>query len=305
MTAPATADFPTFDTLLYDEPRKGVARIRLNRPDKRNAQNMHMTYELNTAFDFAVRQQHIKIIVLAATGPHFSSGHDLSGDDGKTWRDYPILGTWANFDMPGAEGRYAREMEIYLEITERWRNLPKPIVAAVQGKCVTGGLMLAWCSDIIVASDDAKFICTSTKMGGTGVEFWAYPWEIGPRRAKLWMLSGELSAQKAEDYGMVNEVVPRDQLEKHALDLAERLCSHTSWTLNMTKTAVNHMQDSMGRRTSMQYAFAVHQLGHAHRVLVHGAAIDPNTLPDNIRAHFDKRPARAGDPDKKAAGAKG
>ncbi len=84
------SDFPTFETLLYDEPRKHVARIRLNRPDKRNAQNMQMTYELNEAFDFAVRQQHIKIIVLAATGPHFSSGHDLSGDDGKTWRDYPV-----------------------------------------------------------------------------------------------------------------------------------------------------------------------------------------------------------------------
>src|SRR5437762_7959 len=290
---PETTKFPTFETVLYDEPRPGVARVTLNRPDKRNAQNMQMTYDLNGAFDFAVQQNHIKVIVLAATGQHFSSGHDLSGDGNKTWRDFPIIGTWANFDMPGAEGRYAREMEIYLEITERWRNLSKPIVAQVQGKCVTGGLMLAWCADMIIASDDAQFICTSTKMGGTGVEFWAYPWEIGPRRAKQWMLMGELSAEKAERFGMVNEVVPRAELEKYTLDLAERLTSHTSWTLNMTKAAVNHTQDVQGRRTSMQYAFAVHQLGHAHRVAIHGAAIDPNTLPDNIKVHFDKRQAQA------------
>jgi enoyl-CoA hydratase len=185
-------------------------------------------------------------------------------------------------------------MEIYLEITERWRNLSKPIVAQVQGKCVTGGLMLAWCSDFVIASDDAQFICTSTKMGGTGVEFWAYPWEIGPRRAKQWMLMGELSAEKAERFGMVNEVVPRAELEKYTLEFAERLCAHTSWTLNMTKATVNQTQDIQGRRNSMHLAFAVHQLGHAHRVLVHGAAIDPNTLPENIRAHFDKRQAAAG-----------
>ena len=296
-----SAEFPTFETVLYDEPRPAIARVTLNRPDKRNAQNMQMTYDINAAFDFAIRQPHIKMIVLAAVGEHFSSGHDLSGDGDKTWRDFPIVGTWTNFNSPGAEGRYAREMEIYLEITERWRNLSKPIMAQIQGKCVTGGLMLAWCADFVIASDDAKFICTSTKMGGTGVEFWAYPWEIGPRRAKLWMLSGELSAQRAEQYGMVNEVVPRAELEKFTLDLAEKLCTHTSWTLNMTKATVNNAQDTMGRRISMQHAFAVHQLGHAHRVLVHGAAIDPNTLPDNIRKGFDKRAPRAGDPPKASA----
>ncbi len=288
-------EFPTFATVLYDEPRPGVARVTLNRPEKRNAQNMQMTYDLNSAFDFAVQQPHIKVIVLAAVGEHFSSGHDLSGDGSKTWRDFPILGTWANFDQPGAEGRYAREMEIYLEITERWRNISKLMIAQVQGKCVTGGLMLAWCCDLIVASDDAQFICTSSKMGGSGVEFYAYPWEIGPRRAKQWLLTGELSAEKAEKYGMVNELVPRAELEKYTLDLAERMTAHTSWTLTMAKTQVNHAQDSQGRRTAMQYGFVVHQLGHAHRQLTVGAAIDPNTLPENIRQHYLRREERKKD----------
>lgn len=288
----ADTEFPTFSTVLYDEPRPAVARVTLNRPEKRNAQNMQMTYDLNAAFDHALRQPHIKVIVLAAVGEHFSSGHDLSGDADKTWRDYPIVGTWANFDQPGAEGRYSREMEIYLDITERWRNMAKPMICQVQGKCMTGGLMLAWCSDLIIASDDAQFICTSGKMGGSGVEFYAYPWEIGPRRAKMWLMTGELSAAKAEQYGMVNEIVPRAQLEQYTLDLAERLCKHTSWTLTMTKAQVNHAQDAMGRRTAMQHSFVVHQLGHAHRQLVVGAAIDPNTLPENLRQHYMRRMER-------------
>ena len=284
--------FPKFATILYDEPRPAVARVTLNRPEKRNAQNMQMTYDLNEAFDYAVRQPHIKVIVLAAVGEHFSAGHDLSGDGSKTWRDFPVVGTWANFDMPGAEGRYSREMEIYLEITERWRNMSKLMIAQVQGKCMTGGLMLAWCSDLIIASEDAQFLCTSSKMGGSGVEFYAYPWEIGPRRAKMWLLTGELSARKAEQYGMVNEVVPRADLETYTLNLAERLTQHTSWTLTMAKTQVNHAQDSQGRRTAMQHAFVVHQLGHAHRQLTVGAAIDPNTLPENLREHFLRREER-------------
>jgi enoyl-CoA hydratase len=283
------AECPTFQTILYDEPRPGVARVTLNRPEKRNAQNMQMTYDLNSAFDHAVRQPHVKVIVLAAVGQHFSSGHDLSGDGSKTWKDFPIVGTWANFDQPGAEGLYAREMEIYLEMTERWRNISKLLIAQVQGKCVTGGLMLAWCCDLIVASDDAQFICTSGKMGGSGIEFYAYPWEISPRQAKMWLLTGELSVEKAQQYGMVNDVVPRANLEQHTLDLAERLTKHTSWTLNMTKSQVNHAQDVQGRRSSMQYAFAVHQLGHAQRRLTVGSNVDPDTLPENLRQHYLRR----------------
>src|ERR1700733_3228575 len=98
------ADFPTFKTILYDEPRPGVARATLNRPEKRNAQNMQMTYDLNSAFDHAVRQPHVQGIVLAAVGQHFSSGNEISGGGSNTWKDFPVVGAWANFDQPGAEG---------------------------------------------------------------------------------------------------------------------------------------------------------------------------------------------------------
>jgi enoyl-CoA hydratase len=284
---------PTFETLIYEQPAEGVARIRLNRPSKRNAQDLQMTYELNAAFDHAVARDEIKIIVLAAAGPHFSAGHDLSGDGSKSWRDFPIVGTWAGFDAPGWEGAFSREQEVYLEITERWRNLSKPTIAQVHGKCMTGGLMLAWCCDLIVASDDAQFICTSSKMGGMGVEFWAYPWEIGPRRAKQWLMTGELSASRALEYGMVNEIFPRDELESSTLSLASSLAERSAWSLKMIKLAVNHAQDLQGRRASMQYSFLAHQMSHLHRQQLYGTGIDPSALPDSVRKHFSGAPPEA------------
>jgi enoyl-CoA hydratase len=283
---------PEFETILYDEPLESVARITLNKPEKRNAQDMEMTYELNDAFSHAVLQNHIKVIILAANGPHFSSGHDLAPNPSKTWRDFPTVGTWGDFEAPGWEGPFAREMEIFLEMTERWRNLSKPTIAQVHGKCMTGGLMLAWCCDVIVASHDARFICTSSRMGGMGVEFWAYPWEIGPRRAKQWLMQGELSAEQAREFGMVNELYPRDELESATLALAASFSERSTWSLKMIKLAVNHAQDLQGRRASMQYAFMAHQLGHTHRMQLFGTGIDPSSLPDNLRRRVESRAVR-------------
>src|SRR5262245_26334563 len=123
-------------TVLYDSPAPHVARITMHRPKQRNAQDLQLTYDLNTAFDRAAQDDTIKVIILAGSDPHFSAGHDLAGDSGKTWRDFPVVGTWCGFDCAGAEGRFAREKEIYIGMTERWRNVSKPTIAAVQGKCI-------------------------------------------------------------------------------------------------------------------------------------------------------------------------
>jgi enoyl-CoA hydratase len=280
-----TSDF-SFDAenVIYEEPSPGIARITVDRPDRRNAQDMQVTYELNRAFDHAIQRDEVKVIILAATGPHFSSGHDLGSDRGKDRTDFPVVGTWGQFDSPGAEGRFGREMEIYYQITERWRNLSKPTIAQVQGKCITGGLALAWCCDLIVASEDAQFICTSPIMGGSGIEFWSYPLEVGHRRAKRWLMTGEpMCASDAFDFGMVSEVVPRAELEARTLELAGKIAQRTSWSLKMTKLAINNAQDVQGRRAAMDYGFLVHQLGHSHRMQVHGAPVDPNTLTPSLR----------------------
>jgi enoyl-CoA hydratase len=276
--------YPQFETVLYDEPSEHVARITLNRPGKRNAQNWQMIYDLNAAFDHCVAQDDIRVIILAAAGPHFSAGHDISGVVDKKLTAFPTVGTWSGFEQPGWEGSFSREMEIYFEMTERWRNLSKPTIAQVQGKCMTGGLMLAWCCDLIVASDDAQFVCTSSSMGGMGVEFSAYAWEIGVRRAKQWLMQGELPVMKAQEYGMVNEVFPRASLSDETLALAAAIAQRTSWALKMIKLTSNQAQDLQGRRAAMQYSFMAHQLSHVHRMQIHGSTIDPSVLPEKLRA---------------------
>ena len=116
----------------------------MNRPEARNAQNLTMTYDLNAAFDRAVADETIRVIIVAGSDPHFSSGHDLRpGGRNKAGIDFPALSTWGGFEEGGAHGRMAREQEIYLQITRRWRNLAKPAIAEIQGLCIAGGLMLA------------------------------------------------------------------------------------------------------------------------------------------------------------------
>ena len=275
---------------------EGVARVTLARAHKRNAQDLQMTYELNDAFDRAAHDDAVKVIILAADDPIFSAGHDLSGDGGKTWRDFRTVGTFAGFEEAGAAARYGREMEIYLEMTERWRNLAKPTIAAVQGKCVAGGLMLAWACDLIVASDDASFRDPVVEMGIPGVEFFQHPYEIGIRKAKEWLFTSDwLSAEEAKALGMVNQVVPRAELAAATLAMAEKIARKPMFALRLTKQAVNFAQDQMGRRATMQHSFGLHHLAHSHNQIAHGIPVDPGGLPAGVANRFKDKKAAAGD----------
>ena len=278
----------------YETPAPHVARVVMARPEAHNAQGLQMTYELNAAFDRAAHDDDIKVIILAGDGRNFSAGHDLSGDGSKTWRDFPTVGAWAGFDAKGAEARYGREMEIYLEMCERWRALSKPTIAQVQGKCIAGGLMLAWVCDLIIASEDASFKDPVIDFGICGVEFFNHPWELGIRKAKEFLFTAdEISAQEAASCGMVNRVVPRAELEAVTLALAEKIAKKPAFALKATKQAVNHVQDVQGRRNAQMHAFSLHHLLHAHNELIYGMAMDPNGLPEAVRDKVLARVARA------------
>ena len=164
----------------------------------------------------------VKVIILAGTGPHFSAGHDLRpGGKNVAGTDFPPVGNWGGFAEPNAHGRFAREQEIYLQITRRWRNLAKPTIAEVHGKCIAGGLMLAWACDMIVASNDAEFCDPVVAMGVCGVEWFVHPWELGPRKAKELLFTADAwSADEAHRLGMVNHVVPRAELSAFVMALA-------------------------------------------------------------------------------------
>lgn len=274
-----------FETLLYERPAPGVVRVVMNRPSARNAQNLQMTYDLTAALDRASQDDAVKVIILAGSDPHFSAGHDLrAGPKPALGEDLPVLGTWGGFAEPNAHGRFAREQEIYLQATRRWRNTAKVTIAEVQGRCIAGGLMIAWACDLIVASDDAVFCDPVVTMGVCGVEWFVHPWELGPRKAKeLLFTADNWDAAEAHRLGMVNRVVPRASLKSEVLDLAVRIASKPAFALKLTKEAVNRSVDIMGQPQAIDQAFALHQLCHAHNLQEFGTIIDPSGVPQAVR----------------------
>ncbi len=263
-----------FSTIEYHKLDTGVARIVLNRPDTRNAQNKAMIYELNAAFDQAGRDDDINVVVLAANGPHFSSGHDMG--DRQPMSDFDLVTNWGGFSKPGQEGHQAFEEEMYLGMCWRWRNFPKPTIAEVQGKVIAAGLMLVWVCDIIIASDDATFSDPVVAFGVNGVEYFGHPWEFGVRKAKeLLFTGGVMSAAEAKSCGMVNHVVPREELTDFTRQMADRIAQRPSMGLRLAKQSVNQAQDAQGIWTALQAAMSLQQLGHANARIVHGIPVDP------------------------------
>ncbi len=279
-----------WDHILYEEPAEHIARIVLNRPDARNAQDTQLLYELNEAYDRATQDEAVKVIIIAANGPHFSSGHDLRERNHLETQDrFSPVTPATGYHRAGAEGRMAREEEIYTGFCERWRSIPKPTIAAVQGRCVAGGLMLAWPSDIIIAADDALFEDVTLMLGIPGVEFFAHPWELGVRKAKEMLFAGaQINAEEARQCGMVNRVVPRAQLEEKTLELAQQIAQRPSFALKLAKQAINNMQDAQGRVAAQTAAFAMHHLAHSHCMEVFGVPVDPGGVHKGVAATYAK-----------------
>ena len=252
-----------------------VAWITLNRPDFNNAQNGQMTYALDDAFNRAVQDDAVRAIVLAGNGKHFSAGHDIGTPGRDLYKHFDNrLMVPGHVNKPAAELLYTREQEQYLGMCRRWRDIAKPTVAMVQGACVAGGLMLAWVCDIIVASEDAFFQDPVNRMGIPGVEYFAHAFELPPRVAKEFLLLGErMSAQRAEQFGMVNRIVPRDALRAEAAAIAAKLAAQPRLGNWLTKQAINHVEELRGKRTAMDAVFHMHHFAHAQNDLVQGDSI--------------------------------
>ena len=256
----------------YEQSGSSTAFITLNRPQYRNAQNSAVTYALDAAFQRATNDDAVAVIVLAGAGEHFSAGHDIGtpGRDIDTSFERKAVIWWDHVGKPGADNRYAREMEVYLGMCRRWRELPKPTIAMVQGACIAGGLMLAWVCDLIVAADDAFFADPVVRMGIPGVEYFAHPWMLGPRFAKEALFTGDrFSAQRAYEVGMVNRVVPRGlEPARATFALADRIAKMPAFGLSLVKRAVNQCEDQMGLRSGMESVFGLHHVGPTHNAEV-------------------------------------
>lgn len=268
----------TYET---DEPVRyevidNVAWITMNRPKFNNAQNGQMTYALDDAFMRAVNDDSVRCIVLAGEGKHFSAGHDIGtpGRDLHFEFDKRLMFP-PHTNKPAAELLYTREQEQYLGMCRRWREVPKPTIAMVQGACIAGGLMLAWVCDLIVASDDAFFQDpVNPLMGIPGVEYFAHAFELPPRVAKEFLLLGErMSAQRAYDFGMVNKIVPREELHAATSAWATKLAGQGRLGNWLCKQAVNHVEELRGKRAAMDAVYHMHHFAHAQNDLVTGNSI--------------------------------
>ena len=245
-----------FETILYVVDG-AVATITMNRPDMANAQNSTLIDELDAAFDLADADDAVRVVILAGAGKHFSSGHDLkalvAGDGDDPWvalRETP-------------EGKFHHEKSMYYDRCLRIHDFRKPTIAAVQGSCVAAGLMLAAMCDLIVAADDADFSNPVLRLTGAGVELLVEPWELGIRKAKEFLLTGDtIDAQEAWRLGLVNRVVPRAELEARTRELADRVALVPPVTAQTVKDSLNQTGTLMGKRDALKYHFMAHHWVH-------------------------------------------
>jgi enoyl-CoA hydratase len=261
----------TYRYITYESLDDGaVARITLDRPRTRNAQNRGLLVELNEAFLTAEADDAVRVVILGGVGPIFSSGHDMGSGEAMREREpgpeqHPTFRSYGATRL-GTESRWTQEWHFFFQNTLRWRNLRKITVAQVQGTVYAAGLMLMWACDLIVAADDTSFAdVVGTRLGMCGVEYFAHPWEFGPRRAKEMMLTGDaLDVDEAYRLGMVSKVFPRAELEDSTLRYARRLARTPTAAALMIKESVNQSVDNMGFYNALHACFSLHQMNHAH-----------------------------------------
>jgi enoyl-CoA hydratase len=271
MTAVKDYEFLTYE--LIDE--GAIARIMLNRPEVRNAQSRGLIAELEAAMLRAESDDTVRVVILGGHGPVFSSGHDLAspqatlerGDGPGRHPTYLVDGGTRD----GAEFRMLQEWHHFFQNALRWRNLRKITIAVVQGRVLAGGLILAWACDLIVAAKDTWFAdVVATRMGMCGAEYFAHPWELGARRAKELLLTGDaIDAEEAYRLGMVSKVFTGERLHDDALEFARRIAAVPTMTSLLVKESVNQSMDAMGFSNALNAAFSLHQLNHSHWAQLH------------------------------------
>ena len=238
-----------------------IRRLTLNRPEKLNALDSALVGALSDALVQAATDAGVRVIVIAGAGRSFCAGYDLSEESGS---ESALEGLTKSLD---------RLLEIF--------DHPRPIIAQVHGHCLAGGCDLMMMCDLAVASDDAVFGQPEIRFGSTVVAQ-LMPWLIGARRAKELIMTGhdKLEAIEAHRIGLVNRVVPRDQLEAETMRLAGELAVVDPGVMALTKRALNRSWEAAGFRQSLIEGVEL------------GAEIESARVPE--REQFDRIAAEEG-----------
>lgn len=274
----------TYKTLLIERFDR-VLRITCNRPEVLNAQSRVLIHELDQAFREAGEDDGIHCVIVAGAGKHFSAGHDLgSADEIADQQKRPWGDTFKD--------EYKRLAQLYFDTTMRWRDVPKPTIAQVQGYCIMGGMMLASACDIIIASEDALFADRAVKWGGAHVQYFSMPWDLGPRKTKEMLFTGRFfTAAEAEQLGLVNRVVKREALEAETMALAQKIAEQDLFALQMAKRSVNDVLDTQGQRAALETGFKNYMLTIPHRMErgTYGAAARSKSAKDRFSVLNEKK----------------
>lgn len=230
-----------FTTITY-ETIGPVARITLARPERTNAINAAMLGEIDAALDMAEADAAVRAVIVRGAGTAFSSGFDLKEQMERRptgvaqWR--PILRR--DFDVP-----------------MRFWHLSKPTIAAVRGPCLAGACELALACDITIAAEDAFFGEPELKFGA-GIVVMILPWIVGPKLAKEIILMGQdrIGAARAREIGMINRVVPTDDLDEAALAAARHMAAIDPALLRETKRSINRAIEARGMLDALEAALA-------------------------------------------------
>jgi enoyl-CoA hydratase len=248
-------------SVLLVEDTGPIRRLTLNRPEKLNALDSALVEALSDALGQTAEDAGVRVVVIAGAGRSFCAGYDLSEESG------------AESALDGLTNSLDRLFEIF--------DHPRPIIAEVHGHCLAGGCDLMMMCDLAVASDDAVFGQPEIRFGSTVVAQ-VMPWLIGARRAKELIMTGHdrLDAAEAHRIGLVNRVVPRQDLEAETMRLARELAVVDPAVMSLTKRAINRSWEAAGFRQALIEGVEL------------GAEIEATQAPE--REEFDRITAEQG-----------
>jgi enoyl-CoA hydratase len=220
-----------------------IARITLNRPERANALNQAMLEEIGAALDEAEGDASLRAVIVRGAGAAFSSGFDLKEQMER---------------RPSGIDQWRAILRRDFATTMRFWHFSRPTIAAVRGPCLAGAFELALACDMTIASDDAFFGEPELKFGA-GIVVMILPWIVGPKIAKEIILTGEdrISAQRAREIGMINRIVPTEELDDVALQIARNIAVIDPLLVKETKRAINQSIEARGMLGALEQALQI------------------------------------------------